>query len=423
MDFTEVNVLVDGHNLALPHGTGIKTYGLTLLAALRRLGMPTELLASAHWHGDPLVARSRVHDVPIKYIEGISPMAEKLRHLFRRPKTTEHVPSQKELPFPVPDNIFPFGHGCSVRPFIYEHALAVQERYSFPTRFQTRKRYDLWHATSPLPLIPTAMRHITTVHDLIPLLQPHTCPADRAAFADYIRLAIRQSDVIATVSEHTKRDLLTYFHVPEEKVVVTHQPTLLENWQGTNHARENVLRELDLAPQGYVLFVGNIEPKKNVGRLLKAYLGLNCKLPLVIAGQKAWMWEDDLAVLSRPHMKERVRLLGYVDTDWIPYLYESAYCMVFPSLYEGFGLPVLEAMTMGCPVVCSDTSSLPEVGGDAAEYVNPLDVDSIARGIERLLTDRLHRDSLVQRGRERAKLFSMENYVPKVARLYEKAMA
>lgn len=424
MDFSKTSVLIDGHNLALPRGTGIKTYGLTLLAALRRLGMKPELLASAHWHGDPVVARSRVHDVPLKHIEGISPTAERLRHLFRRPRIAEHVPSQEELPFPVPDDVFPFGLACSVLPWIYEHSFAVQERLFFPTRFGTRQPYDIWHATLPLPLKPVAMRQITTIHDLIPLIQPHTCSVDRAAFTESIRLAIRQSRVIAAVSEHTKRDLQTYFDVPEEKVLVTHQPTLLENWTGKKHLRDSILRELELDPQGYLLFVGNIEPKKNVGRLLKAYLGLNCDLPLVIAGQKAWMWEEDLAALAvRNGLEKRVRILGYVDREWIPYLYESAYCTIFPSLYEGFGLPVLEAMTLGCPVVCSRSSSLPEVGGDAVEYVDPLDTDSIAGGMERLLNDRPYRDSLAVRGREQAKRFSMERYTAKIALLYEQALA
>src|SRR5450631_3153642 len=111
MDFTKVRVLVDSHNLALPYGTGIKAYGLTLLAALQRLGVETELLASAHWHGDPLVARSSVHDVPLKHVEGISPTAERLRKWFHCPRVAEHVPSEKELSFPIPKDVFPFGNG------------------------------------------------------------------------------------------------------------------------------------------------------------------------------------------------------------------------------------------------------------------------------------------------------------------------
>jgi len=424
MDFTKIRVLVDGHNLAQPFGTGIKTYGLTLLAALRRLGVNVELLASAHWNRDPLVARSHAHDVPLKYKEPLLfPASEYLRHLFHLPKVARPVLSQQKMPLPVPSSQFPFGLGCSSLPWIFEHALCIQEYLHFSTSFKTQNPYDLWHATMPLPLQPTGMRSITTIHDLIPLLLPQTCRENRLSISEQIKLAIRQSRVIATVSEHTKRDLLTYFDVPEEKIVVTHQPTPLENWQGTSYAREAVLRELELKPQGYILYVGNIEPKKNVGRLLKAYLGLDCDLPLVIAGHKAWMWENDLALLDLPNVGKRIRLLGYVDHEWIPYLYESAYCAVFPSLYEGFGLPPLEAMTLGCPVVCSNSSSLPEVGGDAVEYVDPLDTAAIGRGLEHLLNDRSHRDSLAKRGRDQARLFSMENYVPKIARLYEKALA
>lgn len=424
MELGNVRVLIDSQNLALRHGTGIKTYGLTLLAALKRLGISTDLLAGASWHPNPVLARSLLHEVPPAYQDSYYfPISERLRHWFGVARVAHPVPSQKELPFPIPDTLFPFGHGCATFPYIYEISQRTQELFNFPGRFKTDTRYDVWHATTPLPMVPQGMRQITTVHDLIPLLQPHTCPANRPAFVEHIKLAIRNSQVIAAVSEHSRRDLLNYFDVPEEKVQVTHQPTLLENWQGTDASREMVMRELDLRPGGYILFVGNIEPKKNVGRLLNAFLSLDCDLPLIITGHKAWMWEDELAPLRRASAARRVRLLGYLDGDWIPYLYESAYCSVFPSIYEGFGLPVLEAMTMGCPVVCSRSASLPEVGGDAVEYVDALDTDSIASGIARLLNDRFHRDLLSQQGRERARHFSMENYVPKVARLYEKALS
>jgi glycosyltransferase involved in cell wall biosynthesis len=424
MDFAKTRVLVDGRELALPYNTGVKTYGWTLLAALQRLGMSPDILASAHFHGDPLVARARVRDVPIHHIPDMDPKAEKWRHRLRRPRTAQHMSWQGAPPLPGSDNLFPFGRDCSVLPFVYEHAQAIQEQLFFPMRFRTRQTYDIWHATVPLPLIPVGMRTITTIHDLIPLLLPQTCFLDRGAFSAQVRLAIRQSSAIAAVSEHTKRDLLTYFDAPEEKIVVTYQPTLLENWAGREPLRTRLLQVLDLKPQGYLLFVGNLEPKKNVGRLIRAYLEMDCDLPLVIAGRKAWQWEDDLAPLASltEAASRRIRLLGHVNDEWLPYLYESAYCTVFPSLYEGFGLPLLEAMTLGCPVVCSRNSSLPEVGGEAAEYVDPLDTGSIARGLERLLNDRPHRDALARKGREQARRFSMDAYVAKLAQLYEKAL-
>jgi len=425
MDFPKLRVLIDSHNLALPHGTGIKTYGLTLLAALRRLGVQPDLLASAKWHSDPMVARAQLYDIPLKPGEGISPFVESWRNRLGRARIAEYLPPADKSNWPIPDDFFPYGCGCSILPLVYEYAQWVHELHSLPARFRTRKPYDVWHATNPMMLRAEGMRTITTIHDLIPLSHPYTCPINRVTFAEQVRFAIKESRAIAAVSEHTKEDLLTHFDAPEDKIIVTHQPTLYEKWAGTEHHREGVLRQFDLQRQGYILFVGNLEPKKNVGRLLRAYLALDCDLPLVIVGRKAWMWKEDFAALL-PHVRSaarKVRLLGYVPPESLPYLYESAYCFVFPSLCEGFGLPPLEAMTLGCPVVCSNVPSLKEVGGDGVEYVEALEVESIAQGMEHLLNNRSRRDELAAKGRKQALRFSFESYVGKIRRLYEKALS
>jgi len=360
--------------------------------------------------------------VPLHPVKGYSAVGELLRHALRWPVVTRAVPSQAEFPLPSTDGAFPFGLGCEVYPFIYEFGHYGMEGFSLPKKFATRSKYDLWHATLPLPVKPVGMRRVTTIHDLIPLLQPQTCPANRKAFAQTIRAALAQSHALAVVSEHTKKDLLAHFDFPPEKIFVTNQPSPLEGWKPIEQLRRAILREYGLEAGKYLLFVGNIEPKKNVGRLLRAYLTLDCDLPLVIVGHKAWMWRQDLAPLRGGRWKERVRLLNYVPGSCLPYFYESAYALVFPSLYEGFGLPPLEAMTVGCPVVCSRATSLPEVMGDAAEYVDPYDVDSIASALERLLADRAHRDALAARGLKRAALFSMENYTARLRALYEAAL-
>ena len=424
MDFSKTRVLVDSQNLALPYGTGIKTYGLTLLRAIRMLGAEPDLLASARWHSDPLVTRAQLYDEQLKPTEGVTAFFELWRNRLGRVKTAEYLPPPDKT-WKVPKDLFPYGYGCSILPHVFEYARWVHEWHSLPARFSTRKSYDIWHATTPMLLRAEGMRAVTTIHDLIPLLQPQTCPADRATFAEQVRFAIKESRVIATVSENTKHDLQSHFDIPEGKIVVTYQPSFHENWAGTQRQREGILRELDLQPQKYILFVGNIEPKKNIRRLLRAYLTLDTDLPLVIVGRKAWMWKEDLAALL-PHVRgaaRKVRLLGYVPSENLPYLYESAYCFAFPSLCEGFGLPPLEAMTLGCPVVCSRIPSLMEVGGDAVEYVEPYDVESIAQGLERLLNDRNHRDQLAARGRKQALRFSFDNYVGKIRQLYQKALS
>jgi glycosyltransferase involved in cell wall biosynthesis len=421
-DFSQLRVLLDSHDLAFPHGTGIRTYGLTLIAALRRLGVEPSLLVSAKESDDPLVARALVHDVPLFPVHGYSSIAEGLRLALHLPVKTSRVPSQAEFPLPSTGGAFPYGLGCEVSPFLYEYGRFNMEVFSRPKSFATTKKYDLWHSTLPLPVRPRGMRRITTIHDLIPLLQAQTCPENREAIAATIRSVVDHSDALAVVSENSKKDLLDHFDFPHDKVFVTHQPCLLEGWKPIERVRTSVLREFDLEPGQYLLYVGNIEPKKNVGRLLRAYLTLDCDLPLIIVGRKAWKWEGDLSPLRGGRLKERVRLLDYVASEWIPYLYESAYALAFPSLYEGFGLPPLEAASVGCPVLCSRISSLPEVMGDAAEYVDPYDIESIASGLERLLRDRAHRDALAVRGRERAKLFSMENYTARLRVAYESAL-
>jgi len=423
MDFSKLRVLIDSQNLALPYGTGIKTYGLTLLAALRRLGSAPDLLASARWHSNPLVARAQLYDEQLKPTHGVAAFWELWRNRLGRTKVAEYLPPPDKN-WQVSKELFPYGCGCSILPHVYEYARWVHEWHSLPARFSTRKTYDIWHSTNPMLLRAEGLRTITTIHDLIPLLQPQTCPMDRATFAEQIRFAVSESRALATVSENTKHDLQTYFNVPDDKIVVTHQPSFYENWAGTERQREGVLREFDLKPQKYILFTGNIEPKKNIRRLLRAYLTLDTDLPLVIVGRKAWMWKEDFVALL-PHVRgaaRKVRLLGYVPAESLPYLYESAYCFVFPSLCEGFGLPPLEAMSLGCPVVCSKIPSLVEVGGDDVEYVDPLDVESIARGMERLLNDRSYRDQLGARGRKQALRFSFDNYVGKIKQLYQKAL-
>jgi glycosyltransferase involved in cell wall biosynthesis len=421
-DFSKIRVLLDSHDLALPQGTGIRTYGRSLIAVLRQLGTEPSLLVSAHFSGDPLVARALLADVPLHPVHGYSAIKEWLRHALGHPVATRRVSSQAEFPLPHVGDVFPFGLGCEVSPFLYEYSHYGMEGFSRLKNFKTAQKYDLWHATLPLSVRPVGMRQVTTIHDLIPLLQPHTCPANRGVFAATIRAALAHSQALAVVSEHTKKDLLDHFDFPHEKIVVTHQPSPLEGWSPLERVRRGVLREFGLQPQKYLLFVGNIEPKKNLGRLIRAYLTLDCDLPLIIVGRKAWMWQEELAPLRGGQFDERVRLLDYVSAEWLPYLYESAYALAFPSLYEGFGLPPLEAMTVGCPVLCSRVSSLPEVMGDAAEYVDPHDLESIATGLERLLGDRAHRDDLAARGRERAKLFSREKFANRLRFLYDTAL-
>ena len=184
------------------------------------------------------------------------------------------------------------------------------------------------------------------------------------------------------------------------------------------------LRRYGLEFQNYILFVGAIEPKKNVGRLLDAYASMDIDMPLVIVGKKGWLWEDELGKMGfiDNSSKKSVRLLEYISVESLRYLYSGAYCLVFPSLYEGFGLPPIEAMSFGCPVITSNLSCLPEICGDAALYVDPYSIQDIKDKLETLISDSQLRERLVRAGRVNAQAFRMANYQKRLYQAYRKAL-
>ena len=422
-----IDVLIDSHDLAMPAGTGIKHYGLQLISVLKDLGASPELLVSARTDDNPLVATSMLYDSPQKNERAISGWRRILSQRMRfSSMKAMHIPPINGHGGPVvPDSVFPHGMGCSVMFNCYRASRAIQERARIITTFQTAKNYRVWHATQPLALRHKNAVQITTIHDLIPILYPHLCDELRPLFHQRVKESVHSSRAVAVDSEHTKADLLHYFSVPEEKIVVTHLYSSISTQDSDPHAVDMAMKVFNLERWKYILFVGTLDPRKNVRRIVEAYLSLGGDQTLVLVGKKGWGSEEELRVLEHMQRKpgQDVRQLAYVTRPMLAALYQGASCLAFPSLAEGFGLPVLEAMSMGCPVVCSSTTSLPEAGGDAAEYVHPLSVESIASGLAKVLNDPAHRQALVERGYERARYFSRERFAGKIAELYEKALA
>ena len=220
--------------------------------------------------------------------------------------------------------------------------------------------------------------------------------------------SVKRSDKIVTVSHFSKQEIQKYLKVPEEKIsVVYNAPSLTE---GTADY-DAVCKKYGIRGD-YILFVGTIEPRKNVARLLRAFdlLKGDSKIPhqLVLAGGKGWQDEQIFQTFQSIKCSNDIVFTGYVSAEEKNTLYQNASAFVFPSIYEGFGIPPLEAMTWGCPVVCAEAASLPEVVGEAAELVDPLDEASIARGILRILSDHDYTSGLIQKGKLRAKEFSWE---------------
>lgn len=255
-------------------------------------------------------------------------------------------------------------------------------------------------------------RVVTTVHDLTFLRCPETMKRSNYVHLEKgLRYSVDRSDKILTVSEFSKREICTLLAVPQEKVEVVYSaPSLADEKEDF----EKVKKQFNIS-EDYILFVGTIEPRKNISRLLRAfeYLKINVAIPhkLVLAGGKGWNDEEIYLTLQDLQCQDDVILTGYIPASVKNSLYQHASLFVFPSIYEGFGIPPLEAMTFGCPVVCSNAASLPEVVGSAACLVDPLDMQSIANGIYSVLYDPDYKENLVEKGYSQAERFSWKNTV------------
>ena len=427
-------VLIDTYNIRLKHGSGIKTYGMTLIAALRALGADVSLLGDRRIgvkSNEPALAEVMFYnpqDKPISKWWGRWQNAKRgLQSLTGRIKPTEidhrHVlPDKAMRKVPGLDRVYN-AQG------IYDSANAMFRRLKKVTRLSPPRNVDVWHATTLLPIVVDGAKMVTTIHDLIPLRLPYTTLDDKKFFFRLTQEAIKRSDLITTVSECTKRDIQLFFDVPDDKIAVTYQSIDFKPYQPDESLEHVVLERYNLQPGKYLLFVGNIEPKKNVIASIKAAAMLATDMPLVVVGRKAWMWEEQLESVNslfgpkKRRINQRFRALDFVAKADLPALYANAFCFLFPSLYEGFGLPPLEAMAHGCPVISSNVSSLPEVCGNAAMYVDPHEPESIRQSIERLLNDEDKRKQMIAAGYERLAFFSPQNYAERLAVAYEQVLA
>lgn len=236
---------------------------------------------------------------------------------------------------------------------------------------------------------------------------------------EWTKYSARKAKKIFTISESSKHDILKYYHVPEERVIVTY-PGIKKELKSMNMNKEADIKKLKEKfgiSENYILFVGTLQPRKNVTRLIEAFAKVrrqgiggknNSNLQLVLVGKKGWLYEDILAAPEKFGITDSVKFLDFVSDNDLPALYNHALCYVLPSLYEGFGLPVLEAMKFGCPVITSNISSLPEAGGDAAVYVDPENVDDISEKIQKVIGDEKLRKQMIDKGYKQIKKFSWE---------------
>jgi glycosyltransferase involved in cell wall biosynthesis len=294
----------------------------------------------------------------------------------------------------------------------------------------TRLAADVYHGPAVfLPLVKLGYRTVVTIHDLVSFLFPQTVPRKYAVYMRLMtRLAVRSADRIIAVSGATRDDLRRVLRVPDDKVVVIHEAVAPEFAVPPGpEAIDAVVRRYGIR-RPYCLFVGNVEPRKNLARLVEAFgllraragrPGLGPPPQLALVGTRGWLYNGILAAVEAQGGAPDIIFTGYVPPDDLPALYAGAACFVFPSLYEGFGLPVLEAMAAGAPVVASRVGAIPEVAGDAALLVDTRRSGELAEAIETVLADAALRARLIDRGRARARRFTWEAVARETLDVYE----
>jgi glycosyltransferase involved in cell wall biosynthesis len=300
---------------------------------------------------------------------------------------------------------------------------SISEQVSIPLDLR-RYRIDLFHEPHYVlpPLVPCPA--VVTIHDCIHLRFPQYLP-NRLAHVyarTFLWTATHQADRIITVSEASKRDILQYFNVPPEKIEVIYNGIDERFWIPPSEEEIERARQRYQLTDPFILYAGNIRPHKNLERLIDAVHQL-CQggldqLKVLIIGDEISRYATLRRAVHRHKLHKQVRFLGFVPDHTLAALYRLASVFVFPSLYEGFGLPPLEAMASGTPVVTSNVSSLPEVVGDAALLVDPYDSEAIAGAIRMVLSDETLRADLRSRGLARAKEFSWAKAAARVREIY-----
>jgi glycosyltransferase involved in cell wall biosynthesis len=416
-------IFYDGLNLALPRGTGIATYTRVLAGMAHELGYEIGVFFSVPQQpAKNLLLREigffdqRDEERPLPWRRALS---DQLRYPF----------GVRPLPVPLTGAVIaaPFATRLPTQNHVFaaRNLFRNARRYfRWSGRFATldfEPRPDIVHCTYPLALKAKGARTIYTVHDLIPLRLPYTTLDDKREMFRLLRKIAAEADHIVTVSENSRRDLVELLGVAESRVTNTYEAVAFPPEfaaRSDDEIAEQLRVIFRLGFKDYLLFFGALEPKKNVRRLIDAYLLSAVDIPLVIAGAAGWGNQTELQMIEKLEGDGSLRYLDYVGFSLLASLIRGARAVVFPSLYEGFGLPVLEAMTLGTPVVTSRVASLPEVAGDAALYVDPYDTDDIARAIKTIAADAGLRAELAERGRGRAELFSPARYRERVAALY-----
>lgn len=428
-----MRLMIDGYNMALPQGTGVATYGHQLAAAAQGLGIGVEGLYGLRAPFNPrlrevLFYESLGNGHATRRPRPGSPLWLRELYWLGRPRRARAIPVGGQVLTSQFAHRLPRFDALHSAPDLFDLAARNFKRTGLFTRVAIPGGApDVMHWTYPFPVRMPGVANLYTLHDLVPLKLPYASADNKRFYSKLIRKVVASADRIVTVSEASRADILQLFPEAEPRLVNTWQAVRLPAG-AAEEPQEDVARAVKsifgLDWGGYFLFFGAIEPKKNLARLIEAYLSLGTDTPLVIVGQRSFGSRQELRLLRRDELNplvaqfKNVRRIDYLPRSLLLRLVRGAKAVTFPSIYEGFGLPVLEAMALGTPVLTSNLSSLPEVAGEAALLVDPYSPAAIAAGLRALDSDADLRARLSAAGRARAEFFSPERYADRLGRLY-----
>ena len=421
---TKVNplILVGGQPIYNRHESDSSIYYDTLATALRTCGARVGLLI------DNLGEQTKYQQTPTYNSYSFQWIKQAAKAKFGLwPRL-----SVRELPISMID----LKHRDSPLPQIYRifngvgftsYPEAVFSLSGKTTRMILQEKVSAVHWASPVSMVVPGVPNLYTLHDLIPLQFPHLVPHRGAQWARLHQAVIKSADLIVSVSERCREDICTILGVPEARVANTYQPVSPLPVLDSENAARLVRNVYCAKPFKYAFFCGPIEPKKNLYRLIDAFLMADTDLQLLIAGPLTSLYDDVLEIIAvsgarfvNSPGRAPVRWLGYLPRRHVLALMQCARFFAFPSIYEGFGRPVVEAMQLGTPVLTSSGGSLPEIVGEAAQVTDPLDVAAMAAAVRRLADDNDLCTELARRGPAQAEKFSCEAYQRRLSAAYGK---
>ena len=429
-----MHIAIDGFNIAMPRGTGVATYGRMLAKTLAGTGHVVDGV-----FGLPINRASPPLLREVQFFDGLAREEGRPAPKFGSARWLNEASFRFR---PIEAAPIPLSGRVETRVFrsrlpAFDRLLNAADLFDVAHRhFRQTGRFlrlrvpdpvpQIMHWTYPLPLRLEGARNIYTLHDLVPLRLPYTTLDNKRTYLRIMQGCVRHGDHLCTVSEASRRNVIEFLDVSPERVTNTYQTSeLAKPPVGPDELGAWLGGLFGLEPNKYLLFYGALEPKKNIGRIIEACLSSRLSMPLVIVGGRAWKSEQELRLIQSGGDRERdklvrasVRQLEYVPAAWLSGLVHGARAVVFPSLSEGFGLPVLEAMQAGIPVLTADEGSLAEVGGDAVLLADAYDPASIATAMQRIATDDALCELLSRAGPVQAERFAPAAYAERLAGLY-----